>query len=316
MLNPKHIEVFLAIVAHKSISSVARVTHFSQPTISEYLNQLEYTVGTTLMLRGKGQRQISLTPAGEAFLPLAQKWMSQQKELETLIRQFIRGQQHNTLRLAASSGAHQLVVSNIVYNLIACCPGIDLKLCNVERREMAAAIEAAAFDIAFIFGKAPDSDLVTTVPLFSEQSFILCPADTPLPNRVIAPEELDPRFEVLYTAHKHSATFQDWHHTCFPDTDLSAGALGFEVSSLGSVHHYLAHPKSWTVVPASIALSNIAQQTEQLTFRRIEPAPPSRICNVLISKTYREDHLIRAFLDSCDTFIEERSYLHKFSATI
>lgn len=309
MINPKSIEVFLALAEHKSLSSVARLSHFSQPTVSEYLNQLEYAVGTPLVLRGKGHRQISLTPAGEAFLPLAQKWMAHQKELETQIRQFSQSQAHNSLRLAASSGAHQLMVSNIVYNLIACCPGIDLQLCNVERREMAAAIQDAAFDIAFFFGQAPDSDLVTAVPIFSEQSFILCPANTHLPNRVITPADLDPRFGVLYTAHKKAAAFGQWYHDCFPDADLSAGELGFEVSSLGAVHHYLTDPRSWTVVPAGIAMSDIAQRAQQLTFRTVTPEPPRRVCTVLISKAYKETALIRAFLKCCDSFVENHSYL-------
>ena len=39
------------------------------------LTELEDAVGVTLLLRGKGQRQVALTPAGEAFLPLARKWI-------------------------------------------------------------------------------------------------------------------------------------------------------------------------------------------------------------------------------------------------
>ena len=54
MVNAKCIEVFLSIVEHKSISSVARSSYLSQPTVSEYLNQLETLVGTALVLRGKG----------------------------------------------------------------------------------------------------------------------------------------------------------------------------------------------------------------------------------------------------------------------
>lgn len=311
MLNPKCIEVFLAIVKHKSISGVARATYFSQPTVSEYLNQLENELGTALVLRGKGQRQITLTPAGEAFLPLAQKWMDQQRELETMIRQFSRSRQHNTLRLAASSGAHQTVVSNIAYKLIACCLGLNLQLCNMERREIPAAIEAGSFDIAFSFGRIPESELVTIVPLFEEQKFILCPAAGNLPSRVLKPEDLDPEYEVHYTAYREYEPFRNWHRSCFPDTELTAGGLGFSVSSLGSVHHYLTDPRSWTVVPASVALASIAQESERLTFRTVEPAPPGRVCRVLVSKAFREERLIERFFRCCDAFIEERSFLRK-----
>lgn len=311
MINPQCIEVFLAIIEHKSISSVARLSHFSQPTISEYLNQLEHVVGTTLVLRGKGHRQITLTPAGEAFLPLARQWMKHQKELEIQIRQFSQSQPHNVLRLAASSGAHQTVVSNIIHKLIARRPGINLQLCNVERREMLSAIETFTFDIAFMYQETPEHDLITDIPIFKEQQYILCPADTQLPNGVISPQDLDPQFEITYVAHNSSKSFQDWHQSCFPEMGPGSGESTFEVSSLASAHNYLTDSRSWTVVPASIAMSNISQKVDKLTFRRIEPEPPPRFCSVLISKSYREEKVVRDFLNCCEEFIEERSYLKK-----
>jgi len=307
MINPWCIEVFLALVEHKTISAVAKIFHFSQPTISEYLNQLEKMVGTTLVLRGKGYRQIALTPAGKAFLPLAQRWMKYQKEIETEIKQFSQTQPHNGLRLAASSGAHQLLVSNIIYKLMARHPDINLRLCNVERREMLSAIENYDFDIAFIFADAPESDLVTVIPLFAEQRYILCPADTELPNRIITPEELDRNYEITYVQQNKSKEFQSWYQSCFPETKTPK----FEVSSLASAHKYLTHPNSWAIVPASVAISNVSQQADKLTFRRIEPEPPQRICSILISKSYGEAKVIREFLQCCEEYISDQTYMQK-----
>ena len=308
MVNSKCIEVFLSIVEHKSISAVAKSTFLSQPTVSEYLNQLEQLVGTTLILRGKGQRQIALTPAGQAFLPLAKKWMDHQKALENEIASFRKTQNHNILRLAASSGAHQYAASHVICKLMAHYPGIRLQLCNVERREMPDAIERFSFDIAFIFGNTPQSDLINTIPLFTEDQYILCPADTVLPDRLLTPEDLDPEYLVSYSGYRTSETFMQWYHSCFPGANAKAQ---FEASSLASVHHYLSDPKSWAVVPASIAMADISQRIGQLTYRRIAPEPPRRNCSILIAKSYSEENLIRNFLDCCDQFIEEREFLHK-----
>lgn len=311
MVNPKCIEVFLSLVEHKSISAVAKSTYLSQPTVSEYLNQLETLVGTTLVLRGKGQRQITLTPAGEAFLPLARKWMDYQLELEHQILQFRQTQPHSALRLAASSGAHQLVVSDIIYKLLARCPDVKVQLCNTERREMLSAIEDHSFDIAFVFGNIPESDLVEVVPLFEEDQYVLCPGATPLPNRTLTPEDLDPQYEISYTGYLKSERFQAWHRSCFSTQPASAETQRIVVSSLASVHHYLTDPKAWAVIPASIAMTNISQKAEQLTFRRLEPAPPCRTCSVLIAKAYGRNKLVQDFLQCCTAFTEERSYLHK-----
>lgn len=308
MIDPKYIEIFLSIVEHRSISAVAKHTYLSQPTVSEYLNQLEQLAGTTLVLRGKGQRQISLTPAGRAFLPLARKWMDHQQALEDQILQFRQTQTHNTLRLAASSGAHQHVASHVICKLMESCPDIRLQLCNVERREIADAIGHFAFDIAFMFGATPESDLVTTIPLFREEQYILCPGNTALPDRALTPEDLDPRHFVSYAGYRNSKKFTQWYQACFPDTETKTE---FEASSLASVHNYLTEPKSWTVVPASIAIASISQRMGQLTYRRITPEPPCRICSVLIAKSYSEEKLIRSFLNCCDAFINEREYLQK-----
>lgn len=309
MVNSKCIEVFLSIVEHKSISAVAKSTYLSQPTVSEYLNQLEQLVGTPLVLRGKGQRQIALTPAGTAFLPLARKWMDHQQELEKQILQFRQAQNHNILRLAASSGAHQHVASHIICKLMEFCPDIQLQLCNVERREMPDAITRFSFDIAFLFGQVPESDLVTTIPLFQEEQYILCPADTVLPDRALTPEDLDPEHLVSYISYRKSKHFMDWYQNCFPGTTAEPM---FEASSLASVHHYLTDPRAWTVVPASIAAADISQRLGQLTYRRITPEPPRRTCSILIAKGYREEKRIRTFLKCCDSFIAERPYLQKY----
>lgn len=308
MVNPKCIEVFLSLVEHKSISAVAKSTYLSQPTVSEYLNQLEQQVGTTLVLRGKGQRQISLTPAGKAFLPLAKKWQEHQQSLETQILQFRQTQTQGLLRLAASSGAHQHVASYVICKLLESNPDIRLQLSNVERREMPDAIENFAFDIAFMFGQTPQSDLVNTIPLFREEQYILCPGNTALPDRELTPADLDPTHMVYYTGYRNSAKFLSWYQACFPNDVLQPK---FEASSLASVHNYLTDPKDWTVVPASIAIADISQGLEQLTYRKITPEPPRRTCNILIAKAYREEKLIRAFLSCCDGFAQERAYLHK-----
>ena len=308
MINSKCIEVFLSVVEHKSISAVAKSTYLSQPTVSEYLNQLEQLVGTTLVLRSKGQRQIALTPAGEAFLPVAKKWMTHQQELEQQILQFRQAQTHDLLRIGASSGAHQYVASHIICKLMESCPDVHLQLCNVERREMENAIEHFSFDVAFLFGEMPQNDLVTTIPLFREEQYILCPADTVLPDRLLTPEDLDPQYLVSYAAYRNSFNFSQWYQQCFPGVDA---APMFDVSSLASVHHYLTDPKSWAVVPASIAIADMSQRMGQLTFRRIAPEPPGRTCSVLIAKSYREEKLIRTFLACCDRFVEDRPYLHK-----
>ena len=63
-MNLQSIRIFLAIVRQGSISGAARQLHFTQPTVSEYLNNLEKELGVQLFYRERGSRKVTLTQAG------------------------------------------------------------------------------------------------------------------------------------------------------------------------------------------------------------------------------------------------------------
>ena len=68
------INIFLAIVQNHNITKTAQQLFLSQSTISHRLALLEKEIGKPLIIRGKGQKTVSLTPYGEDFIPLAKHW--------------------------------------------------------------------------------------------------------------------------------------------------------------------------------------------------------------------------------------------------
>ena len=94
----QQIKTFLAIVENKSISDAARALHYTQSTVSTYLNLLENRLGMTLVNRTRGKREVTITADGEAFIPLAQRFV----DLEASLDQFIQSRQRRFLRFAAS----------------------------------------------------------------------------------------------------------------------------------------------------------------------------------------------------------------------
>lgn len=303
-MNYQSIKTFAAIAEQRSISGAARVLHFSQQVVSEQLKQLEKNLGVQLLFREKGARQIVLTPAGIAFLPLAQRWLEFQDQFEKQVDQFVRTQTHKSFRLAASSSAHQYIVSHIIHRLMQVFPETEMRLSTVEIADIPAAIEAGSFDAAFVFGEAPDHPAIHTVPFFSEERYILCPADTDLPDRMISAEELDLRYEVIYTT-TSSRNYLDWRAQCFAE-DVEPF---FKVSSQMSVHHYLTDSRCWTIAPASITVQLMAQNPGKLTYRRITPSPNPRTCRLLLAKSYPGTDVVQELLRCCEAYIEERPYL-------
>ena len=63
MTRPE-IEAFLSICQHKSISKAAEALYIGQSSLSTRLKTLEETLGTPLLLRGKGKREVTLTAQG------------------------------------------------------------------------------------------------------------------------------------------------------------------------------------------------------------------------------------------------------------
>ena len=70
------VETFLSIVATRSITRTAELLFLSQPTISHRLSSLEDELGFELIVRRKGHKTVELTPKGEEFIPVAERWTS------------------------------------------------------------------------------------------------------------------------------------------------------------------------------------------------------------------------------------------------
>jgi len=308
-MNHQSIEIFLAIAEYKSISAAARELNFSQPTVSEQLNQLESKLGIKLVLREKGNRHITLTQAGKAFLPLAQRHKELQRMLEADIDHFVRAQSHDMFRLAASISAHEHIMSAIVHKLMQRVPGANLQLSTIEADNILDELSKESFDAVFIFGKPPKVAEATVIPLYNEPRWVLCPADTPLPDRVLTSKDLDPSFEVVFQHSyvNHTAACAKWRSEHYPSNPKPF----FSSSSLTALHNYLTDPRCWAIIPASIALRNVEERKGELTIRYIDDDVPMRLFSLMVSKSYPKTDIIEELLSCCDDFISERPFLQK-----
>ena len=299
-MNHQNIRIFMAIVEQGSISGAAKTLHYTHPTVSESLKTLEKELGVQLVLRERGVRKVTLTPAGQAFVPIAQQWM----EVNSRISLFLQAQKQKVLRLAAGVAAHEYIVPQITRRLMLEAPELELRLLSMKSQEIRNGIQWQNFDVAIYFGTPLNNPLIHEVPFFDEARCILCPADTPLPDRVLTPEDLDPAYEVRYSKGLRREASR-WLQENLPGETKSWA----RVPDWLAMHNYLTDSRCWALMPTGIALQQLSHCPGQLTVRQIEPPPAPRMCSLLVAKSYTDRGALETLFRCCRQYADEIPYL-------
>lgn len=299
-MNAQTARMFLAIVEHGSISAAARALYITQPALSAHLGRLEEELGTQLMRRQKGIHQITLTPEGTAFIPIAREWVAAEDHL----LRYKDTVSQKTIRLVSSVALHDSLISPVVSKLLREDPQISVQQNILDISEKLLPERIHSFDAAFLNFTDPDPSLVQCIPLYSQGWCILCPADSPLPNRILSPAELDPAFEVVQKF--PSARIREWHDTVF---STGADQAYAQATAIMSMPNYFSDSRCWCICAASIAMFLVAQRPNILSCREVEPEPSHSTTSLLISRAYAREDVIDTLLRCCREYLQERPYL-------
>jgi DNA-binding transcriptional LysR family regulator len=85
----RQLEYFLAIWESGSFRGAATTLYVTQPSLSQQIRILEKELGAELLERGR--HGVTLTPAGSAFLPQAQRVVQAAQDAKDSVRQVIEG---------------------------------------------------------------------------------------------------------------------------------------------------------------------------------------------------------------------------------
>lgn len=269
-MNIDDIQAFLAIVANQSLTKAAEVLHLSQSSVSHRLKNLERELGLVLVERRKGLKTITLTPAGEDFIPVAEKWMHLLLETQAL-----KSRTSLSLAIGSVDSVSTYLFPNIYHKIISEYPGLRLHIYTKNSPELYDLMEQRIIDIAFVLQERLIKN-VELVPFFAEPMVVLRLA---LPEhqatQSIHPQQLDASDE-LY--HNWFPTYQIWHNKWWDPLKPSH----IEVSNGPMVLPLLRTPQQWAIVPLSIA--HWAAATNKYTIQKLTDPPPDRICYKLTHK--------------------------------
>ena len=264
-MNFLGIEAFLAIIRMQSISRAANELHSAQSTISHRLKILEQEIGATLIERGKGIKEIRLTPTGEEFVGIAEKWSS-------ILRETQRLQAHGpklSLSIGTVDSLNTCVLPQLYRSLNHNLPQMSLEIRTQHSVELYQEVDKRQVDIAFVLRERTLPN-VNVEQCFTKPMVVLRLA-TPENARLklIQLSELDPHHE-LYIS--WGPIYQAWHDKWWDPLCPSR----IKLDSFHLIFSLFQTPLQWSIVPMWVA--NKALKQGNFSIHRLSPSPPDAVC--------------------------------------
>ncbi|MGZ9869931.1 LysR family transcriptional regulator [Priestia endophytica] len=236
------IETFLAVVRSKTISGAAEELHVAQTTVSQRIKVLEREFGIQLIERGKGIKQIILTPLGEEFYKLAEEWSRLEQEAHLLKTQGPR----LSLNLGAVDSINTFMLPRVFRNLTSHQPLIKLQIHTLHSYHLYSEIEKRHIDVAYSLRERVHPN-VKVEKCFTSPMVVIRPSDkSGYSSEKIHPKELNPDYEFFMP---WGLEYQSWHDYWWDPLSISR----IKLDSTHLLLYLLKDSMQWAIVPKYIA---------------------------------------------------------------
>ena len=280
-MNYQDVEIFLTIVGTKSITKAADLLFLSQPTISHRLNLLEESLGVPLIIRKKGHKGILLTDKGEAFVPIAQRWISLMKETKALKEV----QESMYVCLGVTDSLNVAFLAPFYNELMEEGAALDLDIQTHHSSELYNLLENHEIDMAFVYHNLHYKNVLTE-EIFREKLYLIQSEQPAVHKLLVHPRELDPEQEIFLS---WNDSYQIWHDQWVPRMPRPR----MTVDTIALALRMWTKDRYWMIVPASVALEFCKQRPFYVSELVVQP--PDRICykvthkdpNPIINKSIR-----------------------------
>jgi DNA-binding transcriptional LysR family regulator len=265
------IQSFLAVVRHKNISRAADDLFVSQSTITHRLKNLEREMGITLLDRGRGMKNINLTPSGEDFLLIAERWNSLWTETELLK---LQGEQMS-LSFGAVETLNLCVFPSLINRLKQRIPKIRLEIHTQHTTDLYTMVERRQVDMAIVL-RDIFSQHVNSEPWIAAPMVVLKKGNhRESESKIVQNTELDATSEIYIP---WSPSFQDWHEQWWPPICPSR----IQITGATLIYSLLESAQQWAIVPIWVA--RYAVNLGNFTYYHLSDAPSEIVCYKITHK--------------------------------
>jgi DNA-binding transcriptional LysR family regulator len=179
---------FVAVARTRHFTRAAATVHVAQPSLSKQIQTLETELGTPLFNRARGN--ITLTPAGETLLPIAQRIISDLDNAQMRVQELV-GLKGGRLRLGATPSVSTIIVPDVLRRFHDAHPGIDVAIEERGSRDLVPLLARGELDLALIILPLHRRDpALTTTPILREPLVVAAADDAPLRAKALRVRDL------------------------------------------------------------------------------------------------------------------------------
>jgi DNA-binding transcriptional LysR family regulator len=282
------IDAFLAIVQTQSLKKASELLNLTQATVSYRLKILEQEMGSILVERGKGIQRITLTPFGENFVTIAERWSTLKRDIEKLQAS---GPQLR-LTIGGSNSLNSYVLPPLYQALTQHMPRIQLQFRTQHSIELWDTLERREIDVAFVKMERTVPNIIVE-PFCVDEAVLIRPATPETADlQPIHPTELNCDHEIYWN---WGPAFQIWHDRWWDP--LRSSYIPVDVAGL--IFSLMQAPRQWAVVPKSVA--NAFVNSGNFVIQRLLDSPPERVCYKITHRHTKSS--VKKSLDIMDEYI-------------
>lgn len=146
-MHPQQLAYVVTVAEHRNFTRAAEALDVAQPSLSAAIRTLETELGASLFHRVRGD--VSLTPAGEALLPIAKRVLADlaaaRDEVAALVALRV-----GRVRLGATPSLCTGLLPEVLGDFRQRYPGIGLSLLEGGSRDLVRSLEAGDLDLALV----------------------------------------------------------------------------------------------------------------------------------------------------------------------
>ncbi|GAB3907672.1 LysR substrate-binding domain-containing protein [Kibdelosporangium lantanae] len=178
-LTLQQLRYFLAVAEARHFTRAAEQTRVAQPSLSKQIHSLETELGAPLFSRARGN--ITLTPAGEALVPIARRILADVDTARLEVGELV-GLRRGRVRVGATPSLCVSVFADVLSRFHAAYPGIRLVVEEGGSRDLATALLRGSLELALIIVPPEGTDpALTTRVVLEEDLVVASAADRPAP---------------------------------------------------------------------------------------------------------------------------------------